>query len=240
MNEPIGRFGSCRPLRLRRTALATAATASSWPTTRWCSRSSSTSSLARSVSSMRVTGMPVQALTTSAISSGPTSWRSSRRPAAGFVGGLACSAASSSCLAQLLALDVELVQLLIGGFVDRRAGGLLLLDRGVELVELELDLVELLAHLLHVAQAQLFGFPLLAQAGQLAVAARAISSSISAQPLLGVLFGLVGQLPGGQFELRQPALHLVDLGRARFPAPSPAGWWPRPSGRSPCRAGSGR
>ena len=33
-NEPIGRFGSCRPARARRTALATARTASSWPTTR--------------------------------------------------------------------------------------------------------------------------------------------------------------------------------------------------------------
>ena len=85
MNEPMGRFGSCRPERLRRTALATASTASSWLTIRWWMRSSSTSSFARSVSIMRETGMPVQALTTSAISSGPTSWRSSRRrPSAGF------------------------------------------------------------------------------------------------------------------------------------------------------------
>ena len=35
MNEPIGRFGSLRPARARMTASATAATASSWPTTRW-------------------------------------------------------------------------------------------------------------------------------------------------------------------------------------------------------------
>ena len=33
-NEPMGRLGSCRPLRLRRTALATAMTASSCPITR--------------------------------------------------------------------------------------------------------------------------------------------------------------------------------------------------------------
>lgn len=33
MNEPIGRFGSCNPARLRRTASATAAIASSWPIT---------------------------------------------------------------------------------------------------------------------------------------------------------------------------------------------------------------
>ena len=34
MNEPIGRFGSCRPARARRTAVDTAFTASAWPTTR--------------------------------------------------------------------------------------------------------------------------------------------------------------------------------------------------------------
>ena len=34
MNEPIGRFGSCRPARARRTAVETASTASRWPTTR--------------------------------------------------------------------------------------------------------------------------------------------------------------------------------------------------------------
>ena len=33
-NEPIGRFGSCSPARARRTAVETACTASSWPTTR--------------------------------------------------------------------------------------------------------------------------------------------------------------------------------------------------------------
>jgi len=31
MNEPIGRFGSCRPARARRTAVETACTASCWP-----------------------------------------------------------------------------------------------------------------------------------------------------------------------------------------------------------------
>jgi hypothetical protein len=40
MNEPIGRFGSCRPVAARRSAFATASTASSWPTTRSCRRSS--------------------------------------------------------------------------------------------------------------------------------------------------------------------------------------------------------
>ena len=40
MNEPMGRLGSFRPARARRTARATAFTASSWPTTRLCSVSS--------------------------------------------------------------------------------------------------------------------------------------------------------------------------------------------------------
>ena len=83
-------------------------------------------------------------------------------------------------------------------------------------------------------------FPLLAEAGQLALRSSAISSFDLGQPLLGVLLGFLGELPGGQLQLRQPALHLVDLGRHAFAAPSPAGWRLRPSGRSPCRAGSGR
>ena len=60
MNEPIGRLGSCRPARARRTAVETASTASPWPTTRLASASSMRSSLSRSPSSMRSTGMPVQ------------------------------------------------------------------------------------------------------------------------------------------------------------------------------------
>ena len=72
-NEPIGRFGSERPARLRRMALATARTASSWPTTRACSVSSSRTSLSTSPSISRVTGTPVHRLTTSATSSASTS-----------------------------------------------------------------------------------------------------------------------------------------------------------------------
>src|SRR5512138_2145429 len=50
MNEPIGRFGSCSPARERRTAVATARTASAWPTTRWPSWSSILRSLSFSPS----------------------------------------------------------------------------------------------------------------------------------------------------------------------------------------------
>ena len=46
----MGRLGSDRPARLRRMALATACTASSWPMTRWWSRSSRWTSFAISPS----------------------------------------------------------------------------------------------------------------------------------------------------------------------------------------------
>ena len=52
----MGRFGSDSPARLRRMALATAVTASSWPTTRRCSRSSSSTSFRTSPSMSRETG----------------------------------------------------------------------------------------------------------------------------------------------------------------------------------------
>ena len=66
MNEPIGRFGSCKPARARRTAVETACTASFWPMTRLASSSSMRSSLSFSPSSMRSTGTPVQRETTPA------------------------------------------------------------------------------------------------------------------------------------------------------------------------------
>ena len=49
MNEPVGRFGSFTPDRARMIASATACTASSWPTTRWCSTSSRRSSFSCSL-----------------------------------------------------------------------------------------------------------------------------------------------------------------------------------------------
>src|ERR1700749_3305714 len=59
-NEPIGRFGSCKPARERRTALEIARTASFWPTTRFSSDVSMCSSFSRSPSSILSTGIPVQ------------------------------------------------------------------------------------------------------------------------------------------------------------------------------------
>ena len=70
-----GRFGSCSPARARRTAFATAATASSWPITRACRRSSMCSRRSCSPSSILSTGMPVHFDTTAAMSSSVTSSR---------------------------------------------------------------------------------------------------------------------------------------------------------------------
>ena len=75
--EPLGRLGSERPARERRTALETATTASSWPTTRSCRADSMRSSLSRSPSIILDTGIPVQRETTSAISSSVTLFRNS-------------------------------------------------------------------------------------------------------------------------------------------------------------------
>ena len=80
INEPIGRLGSDKPARLRRTALATAVTAASCPMTRLCSRPSSRTNLLISPSSKRLTGTPVHLPTTSAISSASTSSFNMRLP----------------------------------------------------------------------------------------------------------------------------------------------------------------
>ena len=86
MKDPMGRFGSERPARARRTAAETASTASRCPMTRSASRSSICSSFWTSPSISLETGMPVHLDTTSAISSGLTS-SLSMEPAA-------CSSAS--------------------------------------------------------------------------------------------------------------------------------------------------
>ena len=72
MNEPIGRFGSLRPARARRTALEMMSMASCWPTTRLWRASSMCISRSDSSWAIRVTGMPVHIATTWAISSSPT------------------------------------------------------------------------------------------------------------------------------------------------------------------------
>ena len=66
---PMGRPGSPSPVRLRRMALATAATAFCWPTISALRRDSSLSSRSRSFSPTRSTGTPLACATTRAMSS---------------------------------------------------------------------------------------------------------------------------------------------------------------------------
>ena len=75
-NDPSGRPGSCNPARARRTAADTAFTAASCPITRLPISCSILSSFSRSPDSIRSTGIPVQRLTTAAISWSVTSSRS--------------------------------------------------------------------------------------------------------------------------------------------------------------------
>ena len=84
MNEPEGRFGSFRPARVRRMARDTACTASFWPMMRLCSSSSMRSRREDSSSVSLKTGMPVQAASTSAICSSPTSVMVSVSPSRHF------------------------------------------------------------------------------------------------------------------------------------------------------------
>ena len=70
---PMGLLGSPKPARERRMASLTLFMAAFWPITRLCSCSSMRNSFMRSLSSIFCTGMPVQRLTTSAISSAVTS-----------------------------------------------------------------------------------------------------------------------------------------------------------------------
>lgn len=77
---PMGRFGSFRPALARRMASATALMASSCPTTRLWSSSSSLKSFSLSPSRSLDTGIPVQRETISAMSSSVTRRRTKRAP----------------------------------------------------------------------------------------------------------------------------------------------------------------
>ena len=78
MKQPVGRFGSLSPERLRRTALAMLLIASFWPMTLvWSSSSIAIRRLLSSVD-IRVSGIPVIFETTSATTSSSTTPSASR------------------------------------------------------------------------------------------------------------------------------------------------------------------
>ena len=157
--------------------------------------------------------MPVHAPTTSAISSGPTSLQ--QPPAAGGFFAVLRILLRFDLLGEVLSLEVEFVELLVIVFADGRAGRLLFLDRRGKLVVLQFHVHQLLADLLHVAQAALFEFPLPAQLGELFAQVGHFLLHVG-PVLLGVLLAFLGKLAIGQFELHQPPLHLVDFAGHAF------------------------
>ena len=108
---PIGRFGSFKPARARRTARLSVEIACSCPTTRALSVSSIFRSRAVSASAKRITGMPVHIETTAATSSSVTTGRVSSRDS-GAEGAAIASGASAAAITGAAA-----------GAVDPGAGG---------------------------------------------------------------------------------------------------------------------
>ena len=132
-NEPMGRFGSFRPARARRTALETISIASCWPMTRLCRSSSMWRSRWDSSSAMRMTGMPVHIETTWAISSSSTEGcslemddcHSARRSSAFWRAAASASrrVAASSYSCELIALSFSRVIRSRSFWASRRTGG---------------------------------------------------------------------------------------------------------------------
>ena len=220
-----GRFGSDSPARLRRMALATARTASSWPTTRACEHRPPCGRACRPrPPCSRVTGTPVQRLTTSATSSASTS--SFKNALVGLelgqlVGGLVDPA-------------LELGQLAVA---DGRGAGQVAV--ALEALGLAAALLELLLQLADARDGLLLGLPVGGHGVGLLRAAR------PARPRGG---------PGARRRPRRsPSRAPSSRSRAGACAGSrrrarsassrsrcAAGWPPRRSGRWPCRAGTGR
>ena len=194
-NEPVGRLGSEMPARLRRTASETAVTAARWPTSRCPMISSIRSSLAVSPSSSRPVGMPVQASTTSAISSGPTSSLTIR--------------SSAGLLGRLGRLDL-LLQLGDPAVEDLRGGAEV--TGALEPLGLDPQLVDLLAQLTGALERGLLPLPARLEPAQLLLPV----GEVGAQPLEPVLRGVVGLALERELLHLHPvdgAAELVDLDR---------------------------
>ncbi len=156
--------------------------------------------------------MPVQALTTSAISSGPTSCRSRRRPPWRSRRGTG----RIELLRELFALGIQFVEFLVIFLGHDLAGCLLLANRGPELVVLAARPDRVAGACRPRCRRPCFSASHCSRKiGQLEAQIGHFGLDLLAA-VDGVLFGLFGQLPRGQFQLHQPALHLVDLARHAF------------------------
>ena len=198
----------------------TAATASCWPITRLPIASSIASSFSRSPSSIRSIGMPVQRATTAAMSS------------AGHLLAQHRAAAGRGGLLELLLERGDAAILELAGLGE--------VARALRLLELEPGGVELLLDLGLAGDLVLLRLPALWSARPTAARDwRARSSSAFSRSLRGRVLLLLQRL-ALDLELDDPPVERLDLLGLRFDLHADAGWPPRPSGRSPCRAGSGR
>ncbi len=224
---PIGRSGSCRPARERRSALATASTASCWPITRWWRRSSIWTSFSTSPSIRRETGIPVQRGDHLGDVLGvDLLLQELRRGLVGVVGALA--------LLGLRELSLER-----GDLAVAQLGGALQVGVAGRLLELDLRLLDPLAHDRDGADRVLLALPLRGHPGRAAPAAR---RSRARSPRRRATRRR--RSPSRAPAARSPAAGCGGRSRRSRSAwsrsRSAGGRPPRRSGRSPCRAGSGR
>ena len=194
---PIGRSGSLSPARERRSALETAATASSWPMTRWCRRSSMWTSFATSPSSRRLTGMPVQ-----------------RADDLGDVLGVDLLLEEARRAAAPPARPPASWRSQLGDLAVAQLGGALEVGLALGALELAVGLLEALLDGRDLVDLVLLGLPLGLHAPSCARAGRQLALDRLAA-LDARVVGLVGQRGELDLELQDAALDLVDLGRQR-------------------------
>ena len=200
---PIGRLGSDRPARERRSAVDTALTASSWPMTRRCRRSSMWTSFSISPSMRRVTGTPVHLATISATSLASTSSLRKRGP-------LAPSVAAARLLLGRLGLLQRLGQL--GDRAVLQLGGATEVGLALRALELDLGLLQALLDVGHGAERLLLALPL----GVHGVRALALLGQRALELLAPghrARVVVVAQRLQLDLQLHDVAVDLVDLGR---------------------------
>ena len=204
-------------------------TASSWPTTRWCSASSITSSFSRSPSHHPRHG-----------DAGPRARRPRRSPRrrppvrSSVVLLRPSSAASSACLQLRLELR-QLAVLQLGQPLP-----VALAARPASICELRSCSISSLMCWRALRRCAFSPSHCSVEVGVLRARARAISSSIAARRFFARLVLLLLHGLALDLQLHQPALDLVDRSGFESISISIARGRPRRSGRSPCPAGSGR
>ena len=228
MNEPIGRFGSDRPGASPANGVGTAATASSCPTTRWRSRVSIWRSFWLSASSIRVTGMPVHLrddlgdvfLVDLFLEHG------ARRPA----GSASASSPSSRRSARARGASRNGAPTAFSRSPARSASSASAFACSISSLSFRISPIAFFSFCQLDFELRDFSFS----------ARRAPARWPSGAPCAAGPFPFVQRLAARSRAARSRRSICVDLGRAANRSPCGARRPPRRSGRSPCRAGTGR